>query len=94
MWHPLLATATAVVVLWLTRREPVFLTPGADRLRTTVTLLVIGQAGIGVLTLAMLAPLAMQIAHLLGSNLLWIALVWSWLGAGGGLAAVVPHGDR
>jgi heme A synthase len=79
VWHPVLAGVAAIVVLWLARRDPVFLAPGADRRRTTVTLLVLAQAGIGVLTLALLAPLPMQIGHLLGSNLLWIALVWSWM---------------
>ena len=28
----------------------------------------------------MLAPLPLQMAHLLGSSILWIAMVWEWLG--------------
>ena len=37
--------------------------------------------GILSITLIALAPLALQIAHLLLSNLLWIAAVWSWWSA-------------
>jgi len=41
-------------------------------------MLVVGQCGLGVINLVLLAPLALQMAHLLVSNLLWIPLVWAW----------------
>jgi len=34
-----------------------------------------------VMNLLMLAPLPLQMAHLLGSSVLWIAMVWEWMGA-------------
>jgi heme A synthase len=47
-----------------------------------VATLVLAQVGLGVLTFLMLAPLLLQMAHLLGSNVLWIAMVWTALGSG------------
>jgi heme A synthase len=41
-----------------------------------ITTLIVAQVGLGVLNLMMLAPLPLQMAHLLGSNVLWIAMVW------------------
>jgi heme A synthase len=46
-----------------------------------VTTLVLAQVGLGVMNLLMLAPLPLQMAHLLGSSVLWIAMVWEWMGA-------------
>jgi heme A synthase len=34
---------------------------------------------LGVVNLVALAPLALQMAHLLVSNALWVALIWIWL---------------
>jgi heme A synthase len=41
--------------------------------------LILGQVALGIVNVLALAPLALQMAHLLVSNLLWIALVWAWL---------------
>ena len=79
IFHPLLAAAVALVALALTRRDPTFVSPGREGLRSLVMMLVLAQMGFGVINLAMLAPLPLQMAHLLGSNLLWTAMVWSWL---------------
>ena len=78
--HPVLAVALALVVIALARRDPSFAGPSGESLRAIVMTLVFVQAGLGVINLLMLAPLPLQLAHLLGSNLLWIALVWAWIG--------------
>ena len=64
----------------LTRRDPTFRGDRGRSLRSLVIWLVIGQALLGVMTLLMLAPVPLQITHLLGANVLWIAVVWSWMG--------------
>ena len=68
MWHPIIAAAAGLMTV-LTFRT------------SLVTTLVLAQVGLGVMNLMMLAPLPLQMAHLLGSNLLWIAMVWGWLDA-------------
>ena len=67
VWHPILAVLTSVLAVVSFRS-------------TLVTTLVLAQAGLGVMNLLMLAPLPLQMAHLLGSSILWIAMVWAWLG--------------
>jgi cytochrome c oxidase assembly protein subunit 15 len=66
LWHPVLAIVAALVAILAFRR-------------TLVTSLVLAQAGLGVVNLLMLAPLPLQMAHLLGSNVLWIAMAWEWV---------------
>ena len=66
VWHPVLAIGAAILAVVAFRSS-------------LVTTLVIVQMGLGVLNLAMLAPLPLQMAHLLGSNLLWVAMVWERL---------------
>jgi heme A synthase len=66
IWHPIIAAAAGLLAL-LTFRAAL------------VTMLVVGQVALGVLNLMMLAPLPLQMLHLLGSNVLWAAMVWTWL---------------
>jgi len=81
IWHPIFAAALALVVLVQSQRDPAFRGEGRERARALVVGLVIAQSALGVINLALLAPLALQMAHLFVSNLLWIALVWTWLGS-------------
>ena len=76
--HPFLAVAVALVTITLTRRDPTFTGPHGQR--ALVVSLIGVQLSLGALNLMTLAPLPVQMAHLLVSNLLWIALVWSWVG--------------
>jgi heme a synthase len=78
--HPILAAAMVLILMVQTRRDPTFAVPGRASLRATLIALVHTQAALGIINLLMLAPLPLQMAHLLGSNLLWIAMVWSWMG--------------
>jgi cytochrome c oxidase assembly protein subunit 15 len=75
LWHPILAVATSVLAVFSFRS-------------TLVTSLVLAQVGLGVMNVLMLAPLALQMAHLLGSSILWIAMVWEWLGTDGKMTRI------
>jgi heme A synthase len=77
--HPALAATATLVILALTRRDATFTSRAGASLGGLVVALVMAQVALGVLTLILLAPLPLQMAHLLGSNLLWIALVWAWV---------------
>jgi heme a synthase len=68
IWHPILAAAVSLLTVFTFRTA-------------FITTLVVAQVGLGVLNLMMLAPLPLQMAHLLGSNVLWIAMVWTTLEA-------------
>jgi heme a synthase len=74
IWHPLIATLTgiytAAVALWIARR-----TPQSRNLATAVVTLVALQLTAGVVNLTLLAPIWMQMIHLLLADLLWISLV-------------------
>jgi heme A synthase len=79
VFHPILAVAASLILIAQARRDSTFRGPEGESLRTMLVTLVLLQAGIGALNLLLLAPLTLQLTHLLGSNLLWIALVWSYL---------------
>ena len=66
--HPASAVVAAVFVLWLVRRA------GWTRSRWVVGLLGF-QFALGLADIVLLAPTWMQIVHLLGADLYWIALV-------------------
>ncbi len=70
MWHPLIAiVAGAYIAVAISRVD------GAPRLRRLVIALVGIQLTAGMLNLYLLAPVWMQLIHLLLADLLWIALV-------------------
>jgi len=66
LWHPILAGVASLFAIFA-YRSPL------------ITTLIVAQVLLGVMNLLMLAPLALQMAHLAGSNVLWIAMVWEWL---------------
>lgn len=74
--HPLLAVLTGIylsVMIWLVgRQRPEALEPPAARL---VPALVATQLGVGLVNLLLLAPVTLQLLHLLVADLLWISLV-------------------
>jgi heme a synthase len=71
--HPVSAVIAAVFIGWLLLRS---LPRPADRtLAVGVLSLLTLQFALGVADVALLAPLWLQITHLLGADLLWIALV-------------------
>ena len=71
--HPAAAVVAALFIVWLLVRS--FAQPGERRLAFWVGCLLAMQFGLGLLDLALLAPVWLQIVHLLGADLFWIALV-------------------
>jgi heme A synthase len=75
MLHPLAALLGASFIIWtahLSRRRP-----GAPHLRRAATLVIaviLLQIGVGICNLALLAPVWMQLFHLLTADIVWIAI--------------------
>lgn len=76
VWHPLLAIAVGVGVAlaagWAARATP---TPRVRRLALLLVGLWLAQLLLGAVNVLLLAPVSLQLAHLLLSDLIWIALV-------------------
>jgi heme A synthase len=74
VWHPLVAVLASAAVVWYARSGA-----GTDaagpRPANLVMALAAAQIALGVLNLLLLAPIPMQLLHLLLADLLWIALV-------------------
>jgi cytochrome c oxidase assembly protein subunit 15 len=71
--HPVSAVIALVFIGWLVVRS--FSRPTDRALAVGVLSLLMLQIALGVADVALLAPLWLQIMHLLGADLLWIALV-------------------
>jgi heme a synthase len=71
--HPVSAVIAGVFIGWLVLRR--FSSPADRRLAVGVLSLLALQIALGIADVALLAPLWLQITHLLGADLLWIALV-------------------
>jgi len=78
IWHPIAAVLLATGLLWLAWVSPIFQGAAQRVPRQLVVWAVLLQSSIGVINLLLLAPLPLQMAHLLVSNLLWIPMVWAW----------------
>jgi heme a synthase len=70
--HPVSALIAGVFVLWLVAQAK---RAGAGRLAAAVLMLLGFQFGLGVADVLLLAPVWMQVLHLLGADLYWVALV-------------------
>lgn len=71
--HPISAVIAGVFICWLLMRS--FSRPEERTLAVGVLSLLTLQFALGVADVALLAPLWLQITHLLGADLLWIGLV-------------------
>lgn len=87
--HPVLAAIVAIALIAVAPRIPVPDTDPASMLGpgARVALLAALQVGLGLLNVALLAPVWLQLVHLLVADLLWIAVV---LLAASALAARAP----
>jgi heme A synthase len=74
IWHPVMAALTAILLVVLAVRDQARKFTG----RMVVAAVAL-QTLLGVINLLLLAPLWLQMAHLIVSNLLWMAVVWAWL---------------
>ena len=100
--HPLLAIALGAYLLYLCNQVVASGAAGAAARRhaNRLRLLVIGQWTLGLLNIALLAPVWLQLTHLLVADLLWIVLVLLALEtlaaepAPAGLASLVPAAAR
>ncbi len=74
--HPTIAFASSFFLIWLLMRASKKTANWDNRaLSALVLVLLAAQYLLGVLDVVMLAPTWLQIAHLLGADLLWVALV-------------------
>jgi heme a synthase len=71
--HPLTAVIAGLFICWLLMRS--FGRPSERKLALLVLGLLVLQLALGLADVTLLAPVWMQILHLLGADLLWIALV-------------------
>jgi heme A synthase len=74
--HPFVAVATAAFLIWLAvsvRRAEA--EPGARSRAGVLIGLALGQTAFGALNVLLLAPVGMQVVHLLLADAVWIALV-------------------
>jgi cytochrome c oxidase assembly protein subunit 15 len=71
--HPISAVIAGIFICWLLLRS--FSQPAESRPANWVLVLLALQCLLGVADMLLLTPLWMQILHLLGADLLWIALV-------------------
>jgi cytochrome c oxidase assembly protein subunit 15 len=70
--HPVSAVIAGIFVLWLVGQAR---KAGAGRLAAGVVALLAFQFALGLADVLLLAPVWMQIVHLLGADLYWVALV-------------------
>jgi heme A synthase len=73
IWHPLMAAAASAWILYYA--VSAVSSAVGRRLSYAVLALVGGQLAAGAINLLLLAPIGMQLVHLLLADLLWIALV-------------------
>lgn len=74
--HPAIAFLASIFLIWILVRAARHSTPWDNRgLSALVLILLAGQYVLGVLDVILLAPVWLQVAHLLGADLLWAALV-------------------
>jgi cytochrome c oxidase assembly protein subunit 15 len=74
--HPTIAFFASIFLIWLLVRAARHKTAWDNRhLSALVLLLLAAQYVLGVLDVLLLAPLWLQVAHLLGADVLWAALV-------------------
>ena len=73
--HPIIAVATAIYLVWVTRAIAVARSGLAARLATAAGSLVGLQVFVGIVNLGLRAPVWMQVIHLIVTDMLWLTLV-------------------
>ncbi len=76
VFHPMLAITAAAFFVWISLRAlRSNSSVASNRLSVAVVILSVAQLSAGAVNLALLAPIGMQILHLLLADLLWISLL-------------------
>jgi cytochrome c oxidase assembly protein subunit 15 len=75
LMHPVSAILSAAFVVWMILRRIPNGASVASRLKALVFVLLTAQLLLGVVDVLLLAPAWMQLLHLLGADLYWIALI-------------------
>ena len=76
LWHPVLSILTGVYLLFLARLiNSEHADPTVTRLSRLVAIFVIAQLAVGFVNVMLLAPVWMQVVHLLMADLVWLSLV-------------------
>jgi cytochrome c oxidase assembly protein subunit 15 len=76
-WHPVLAVLVGTGVLVIALSAPRWRdTPAVRRASRAATWMVLIQWTVGLTSLILLAPVVLQLLHLLSADLLWLATVW------------------
>jgi cytochrome c oxidase assembly protein subunit 15 len=74
--HPMVACVASIFLIWLLVRAAPRTEHWDNRgLSALVLILLVAQYALGVLDVVLLAPIWLQLTHLLGADLLWAALV-------------------
>jgi heme A synthase len=73
--HPVFAASAAIAVVLAARRLAAGSGPAAARFARAVSALVMLQVGLGMLNVFLLAPVWMQLLHLLVADAVWISLI-------------------
>jgi cytochrome c oxidase assembly protein subunit 15 len=74
--HPTIAFVSSIFLIWIMARAAQHSAHWNNRaLSAVVLLLLAAQYVLGVMDVFLLAPLWLQVAHLLGADVLWVALV-------------------
>jgi cytochrome c oxidase assembly protein subunit 15 len=79
--HPLVAATAAVAVLLLAQRARS--SGSSSRWITAAAIFALSQLVVGLLNLALLAPIPVQLTHLLLADLLWVSAFLAWRESGG-----------
>ena len=75
IFHPMLAAATALALLLFANRLARGAGPTASRLATIVVSVALAQIAAGIVNVLLLAPVWMQMVHLLVADVLWVSVV-------------------
>lgn len=79
VWHPAIAAVVSTLLMTTIVRSDAMDEPALKTPARAVVWLVIVQVALGAANILTLAPLPLQLAHLLVAYLLWMAVVWVWL---------------
>ena len=76
VWHPIVAILTSIFIAWQVNNVTASSIRAGRKLSTIVTALIIAQFILGALNAILVAPIPLQLSHLLLSDLLLIAYTW------------------